>query len=29
MVIPIEEFENWFHDMGVVLGNAIQDVIDD
>ncbi len=28
MIIPVDRFEDWFHDMGVVLGKSIQDVID-
>ena len=28
MVVPVDRFEDWFHDMGVVLGKSIQDVID-
>jgi len=28
MIVPVEKFPDWYHDMGVVLGKAIQDVVD-
>ena len=29
MVVPVRLFDRWVHDMGVVLGKSIQDVIDE
>jgi hypothetical protein len=28
MVVPASKFEDWVHDMGVILGKSIQDLID-
>ena len=28
MVVPVSRFEDWAHDMGVILGDSIEDLLD-
>ena len=28
MVVPVSRFDDWCHDMGVILGDSIEDLLD-